>query len=654
MLWLEMIIRDAAIYVCVFFLPLTFVAMIWPATSRWARRLVELLVAIILAKFVIVSILSLATAAIANTDVVNGDGADVRADDRRRGAARPRRLVAVRAPATDPDDGESRRRASSSQRSSMSARRRIGRHPEPRRLHAPGDGPQLTAVDVARRSDNDQRNDLRAARTRRSRSEREHDSGRIGDQASAARARRATCPNRPRGLRRARRTRHARRPAHRHGEAAERFAETLARHRRRLRAQPTPPAESPPPTPAARPASTAMAVTLSTSEHRRYRFGPLERRGLIGSLRPAQVLVIAASLTAGVDPDARAARAERASSPRSRSPSLAVAFCFWPIAGRSAEEWLPVVARHALRRAADATSSYRRAPQAGARPAPTAGRKPIVALPERRRATSSCSPRRSTASTVGVVKDRRARTYTAALAVRVTSFGLLDRAEQESAPGRLGRRPRGPRPRGQPGRAGSSGSSAPCRPTATRSAATSARRGTATPCRSTRCRCSPTSSSTSTAPAVTTDHELFVCLQIDAKRAWRQIKRAGGKDGADAGACAVLLRELEALAERLAAADVRVVGALRPGMLARRDPRRVRPVVAARASRASPPPTRSATASTRPPPGRWQPKTSWGVYRTDGAVPRDLLDRGLAANRCRRRLPVAAAPARADGAGDRR
>lgn len=66
-LWLEMIIRDAAIYICVFFLPLTFVAMVWPATSRWARRLVELLIAIILAKFVIISILTLATAAIANT-----------------------------------------------------------------------------------------------------------------------------------------------------------------------------------------------------------------------------------------------------------------------------------------------------------------------------------------------------------------------------------------------------------------------------------------------------------------------------------------------------------------------------------------------------------------------------------------------------------
>jgi hypothetical protein len=72
-LWLEMIIRDAAIYICVFFLPLTFVAMVWPATSRWARRLVELLIAIILAKFVITSILTLATAAIANTGVAESD-----------------------------------------------------------------------------------------------------------------------------------------------------------------------------------------------------------------------------------------------------------------------------------------------------------------------------------------------------------------------------------------------------------------------------------------------------------------------------------------------------------------------------------------------------------------------------------------------------
>ena len=39
---------------------------------------------------------------------------------------------------------------------------------------------------------------------------------------------------------------------------------------------------------------------MTTGESQRYRFGPLERRGVIGSLRPAQVTLIAASLTGGV------------------------------------------------------------------------------------------------------------------------------------------------------------------------------------------------------------------------------------------------------------------------------------------------------------------------------------------------------------------
>ena len=71
-LWLEMVIRDAAIYIGLFFVPLTFVAMIWPATSRYARRLVEFLIAVILAKFVIVAIIGLASAAITNTGATAG------------------------------------------------------------------------------------------------------------------------------------------------------------------------------------------------------------------------------------------------------------------------------------------------------------------------------------------------------------------------------------------------------------------------------------------------------------------------------------------------------------------------------------------------------------------------------------------------------
>ncbi len=62
--WLEMIARDAAIYVALLFIPLGFVAMIWPATSRYARRLVEILIALIVSKLAVVAILTLATQAL--------------------------------------------------------------------------------------------------------------------------------------------------------------------------------------------------------------------------------------------------------------------------------------------------------------------------------------------------------------------------------------------------------------------------------------------------------------------------------------------------------------------------------------------------------------------------------------------------------------
>ena len=64
--WLELLVRSAAVTVSVFFLPLILASLVWPATSRWTRRLVETLVALILSKFVIVAVISLATAALAD------------------------------------------------------------------------------------------------------------------------------------------------------------------------------------------------------------------------------------------------------------------------------------------------------------------------------------------------------------------------------------------------------------------------------------------------------------------------------------------------------------------------------------------------------------------------------------------------------------
>lgn len=65
--WLELLVRSAAVTVSVFFLPLIFAGAVWPnAGSRIARRLVETLFALIVSKFVIVGVMSLATAAMAD------------------------------------------------------------------------------------------------------------------------------------------------------------------------------------------------------------------------------------------------------------------------------------------------------------------------------------------------------------------------------------------------------------------------------------------------------------------------------------------------------------------------------------------------------------------------------------------------------------
>jgi hypothetical protein len=66
-LWLELLIRQAAVYVIVLMLPLFFAAMVWPARRIWAARAVEMLVALILSKFAIVAVLGLGGAALGHT-----------------------------------------------------------------------------------------------------------------------------------------------------------------------------------------------------------------------------------------------------------------------------------------------------------------------------------------------------------------------------------------------------------------------------------------------------------------------------------------------------------------------------------------------------------------------------------------------------------
>ncbi|MHB8491203.1 MAG: hypothetical protein ACYDA6_03170 [Solirubrobacteraceae bacterium] len=62
--WIELLLRSAAIYVVVLFLPLAFVAMIWPRMAVVARRMVELLAAVIWSKFIIIAIVAMAASAL--------------------------------------------------------------------------------------------------------------------------------------------------------------------------------------------------------------------------------------------------------------------------------------------------------------------------------------------------------------------------------------------------------------------------------------------------------------------------------------------------------------------------------------------------------------------------------------------------------------
>ena len=173
----------------------------------------------------------------------------------------------------------------------------------------------------------------------------------------------------------------------------------------------------------------------------RYRFPPLERRGVIAGWRAGQVATVACGLVLAV------------LSVRSR-PSLpgvvlavawvggAVALAFWPIAGRTGEQWLPVVARWGWAGVTGHRFEPAPGPDAGEiiDVAPVAGARPRRLAPTRAPASHSAfdglqlvdCPTDDGGSVMGVLVDGRARTVTAVLEVRGHSFALLAPAEQDA------------------------------------------------------------------------------------------------------------------------------------------------------------------------------------------------------------------------------
>jgi hypothetical protein len=114
---------------------------------------------------------------------------------------------------------------------------------------------------------------------------------------------------------------------------------------------------------------------------------------------------------------------------------------------------------------------------------------------------------------------------------------------------------------------------------------------------------------------VTQDHECLVTLTIGARRARRQIAQAGG---GDTGACAVLVRELGVLAQRLRSAELEVAGALTPRLVAQAIRTAFDPASRPGLARlAGGDPDRAGIA----PSGAWPLAcdSNWSVYRTDSA-----------------------------------
>ena len=287
---------------------------------------------------------------------------------------------------------------------------------------------------------------------------------------------------------------------------------------------------------------------------RRYRFGPLEQRAVVGPLRLGQALIVAGAGLVGLG-SMYALRSFW---------SLVIAFAAMlaagtailvPIDGRTVEEWAPVGLRWALRRRGD----YRSAVIGGGFRANSSGESLSEhSLPPELEGVELLNVPYGPAE-VGVLAERRSGTYTAALAVRAGSFGLRDTGEQERKLEAWGAVLASLAREGSPVRRvqwiertlPAEGDELASYLQAERD------RGVELDSNLVR---SYIELIESAAPS-TQEHEILLALQIDGRRGSRELRRLGG---GEQGACALLLREAESLAERLAIAELVVYGVLTP------------------------------------------------------------------------------------------
>jgi hypothetical protein len=172
-----------------------------------------------------------------------------------------------------------------------------------------------------------------------------------------------------------------------------------------------------------------------------YSFGPLERRGLLGDVGAGRVVVLALGAVVAVTLLDRAPSASGALGAITAC-AFAAAATFAPVAGRTLEQWIPVVLAFSARRLRRAHRFRSPAPESGrvarllgtgnprwteAEPAPPHQLHGLRILTAAHRDRS-----------LGALSERRGRRMTAVLACRVGAFTLLDPEAQERRLARWG------------------------------------------------------------------------------------------------------------------------------------------------------------------------------------------------------------------------
>jgi hypothetical protein len=275
-----------------------------------------------------------------------------------------------------------------------------------------------------------------------------------------------------------------------------------------------------------------------------YRFGPLERRGLLGPVRGGQAAILGVGALLAVLVLDRAPSAAGVIVATVLF-SIAVVGAVAPVGHRTLEEWLPVVTAFSLRRVSGRGHFRSWVPLHGF----GARRPPALAPPPALRGVDI----RELAyrdRTVGVLSDRGGKWLITVLACRVVAFSLLDPEAQERRLARWG-----------VVLSSAAGSAVRRIQWIERTAPAQgdelarwlhAERDPAVPLRGTPMIESYLELIGSTA-RVTQEHEILVAVQVDARRAGDQ----------------ALLEETERIAQGLEAAEVKVLGALSAGQLSR-------------------------------------------------------------------------------------